>query len=272
MTLSDELNGLIEKSAGIEVGLAAHLLKSGEEILINPDTSFHPASTMKICVMMEVFHQARQGLFSLDAPILVKNEFTSIADGSTYSLSADDDSELDLYQRLGQRLPIRDLVLRMITVSSNLATNILIDLVTPGRTNDFMREMGAKGLIVRRGVEDNKAFKLGLNNTATARGFNTILVELAKKEVVSPEDSDEMIDILAQQQFNEMIPAKLPAQARSAHKTGWTGNFYHDVGIVYPPDGVEFVLVILTRGFQTDKDANPFIASLANIIYDRWVY
>jgi beta-lactamase class A len=120
-------------------------------------------------------------------------------------------------------------------------------------------------------VEDNKAFKQGLNNTSTARGFNTILVKLAKKEVVSPEASEEMIDILAQQQFNEMIPAKLPAHTRCAHKTGWTGNYYHDVGIVYPPGGGEFILVILTRGFQTDKDANPFIASLANIIYDRWV-
>ncbi len=79
-----------------------------------------------------------------------------------------------------------------------------------------------------------------------------------------------MIEILAGQQFNEMIPAQLPSQVRVAHKTGWTGEYYHDVGIVYPPEGREFVLAILTRGFQRDEDAHPFIASLARAVYDHW--
>jgi beta-lactamase class A len=168
-------------------------------------------------------------------------------------------------------MPIRELLRRMITVSSNLATNLLIDLVTPVRTTEFMRELGAEGLIVRRGVEDNKAFRQGLNNTASAGGFKHILVKLAKKEILSPEDSDEMIDILTNQQFNEMIPAWLPVGVRTAHKTGWTGEYYHDVGIVYPPDSGEFVLVILTRGFQKEADAHRFVAWLANTIYSRWV-
>ena len=113
----------------MEVGLAAHNLATGEEILIQPDQSFHPASTIKVCVMMEAFRQARQGLFSLDDPMLVKNEFASIADGSKYSLSVEDDSETDLYQRIGESFSIRELIFRMITVSSNLATNLLIERV-----------------------------------------------------------------------------------------------------------------------------------------------
>jgi beta-lactamase class A len=270
MSLPVELKSLIEKSDASDVGLAAHQLGSGDEILINPDTSFHPASTMKICVMLEVFHQARQGAFSLNDPILVKNEFASIVDRRPYSLSDEDDTEKDLYHRIGQMLPIRELVQRMITVSSNLATNILIELVTPEQTTDFMCELGAVGLVVRRGVEDINAFRLGLNNTATARGFMQILVKLAKREIVSPDDSDEMIDILAHQQFNEMIPAQLPANVRAAHKTGWTGEYYHDIGIVYPFDGYPFVLVILTRGFEKEDKAHPFIGSLAKSIYAHW--
>ena len=155
-----ELNEFILEARTVEAGLAACNFSTGEEILIDPDMSFHPASAMKICVMMEVFHQARQGLFSLDDPIIIKNEFASIADGSAYSLSAEDDSEKDLYKLIGQPLPVRDLVRLMITVSSNLATNLLVERVTPQRTTAFMRELGADGLIVRRGVEDNKAFRL----------------------------------------------------------------------------------------------------------------
>src|ERR1700690_1396957 len=175
---------------GVEVGLAAHYLKTGEEIFIHPDTSFHPASTMKVCVMMEAVHQARQGLFSLNDSMLVKNEFTSIADRSSYSLSIEDDSETDLYQRIGESFSIRELIFRMITVSSNLATNLLIERVTPEKTTRFMQELGTTDVIVRRGVEDNQAFRLGSNNAATARGLMQILLKLAKREVISPQDSD----------------------------------------------------------------------------------
>jgi beta-lactamase class A len=265
-----ELRELVQKS-GVTVGLAAHHLTSGEEILINPDLSLHPASTIKICVMMEVFRQARQGKFSLDESMVVKNEFASLADGSPYSLSPEDDSEKDLYDRIGQELTIRDLVRRMITVSSNLATNLLLERVTPERTTEFMRELGTDDVIVRRGVEDNQAFRLGLNNAATARGLMQILLKLGKKEVVSPEDSNEMIRILLAQEFNEMIPAGLPAGTRVAHKTGWTGTFYHDAGIVYPPDASPFVLAIMTNGFEKEDEAHPFIAQLARKVYDGFM-
>lgn len=261
----------IAQNEKVEFGLAALNLSTGEEILIRADQSFHPASVMKVCVMMEVFRQAQQGLFSLDDSIPVRNEFASIADGSAYALSTEDDSEKDLYERIGQPLPIRDLVRRMITISSNLATNILIERVSPEQTTQFMRELGADSLIVRRGVEDNKAFQLGLNNEASARGFMNLLAKLANYEIVSPEDSHEMIEIMLGQQFNEMIPAQLPSDVRVAHKTGWTGKFYHDVGIVYPPNAKPLVLAILTNGFEKEEDAHPFVASLAKKIYEGWV-
>lgn len=268
-SLSNKLKRLIQNS-GIEVGLAAQRLETGEETLINPDLSFHPASTFKVCVMMEIFRQARQGLFSLDDEMLVKNEFASIVDGSPFSLSSKGDSETDLYDYIGQTLSIRDLVRRMITMSGNLATNILLEHVTPEQTTDFMRQLGADSLIVRRGVEDNKAFRLGLNNAGTARGFMQILLKLARHGVVSPEDSSEMIEILCQQKFNEMIPAQLPIGVRVAHKTGWNDNLYHDVGIVYPPNGNTFVLAIMTNGIEKEADAHSFVASLAKEVYEGW--
>jgi beta-lactamase class A len=167
-------------------------------------------------------------------------------------------------------LPIRDLMWQMITVSSNLATNILLERVTPERTTEFMRELGTDEVVVRRGVEDNKAFKLGMNNSASARGLMQILLKLAKKEVVSPEDSGEMLEIMLAQQFNEMIPAELPKEVHVAHKTGWTGTFYHDAGIVYPPNASPFVLVITTKGFDKEEEAHAFIASLSKTVYGHW--
>ena len=268
--MQKELAQWISETHTAQVGLAAYDFSTGEEILVDPDITFHPASTIKICVMMEVFHQARQGSFSLDDRMTVRSEFASIVDGSAYHLSIADDSEKELYDLIGRPLPVRDLLRRMITASSNLATNLLVERLTPGRISAFMRDLGADGLIVRRGVEDNKAFQLGLNNEATARGFMNLLVKLARREVVSPDDSDEMIGILLGQQFNEMIPAQLPAGVRVAHKTGWTGRFFHDIGIIYPPNAKPLVLAILTNGFEKEEDAHPFVASLAKKVYEHW--
>jgi beta-lactamase class A len=130
-----------------------------------------------------------------------------------------------------------------------------------------MQELGARDVVVRRGVEDDKAFQLGLNNAATARGLMQILLKLAKREVVSRPDSDAMLEIMHRQKFNEMIPAHLPTDVHVAHKTGWMGTYYHDAGIVFLPGGRAFVLVIMTQGFEEEQEANSFIAGLAEKVY-----
>jgi len=147
----------------------------------------------------------------------------------------------------------------------------LIERVTPERTTQFMRELGTNDVVVRRGVEDNKAFHMGLNNAAAALGLMQILLKLAKGEVVSRQDSDAMIEILLQQKFNEMIPAQLPIDVRVAHKTGWNDDLYHDAGIVYPPVGNAFVLAIMTKGIEKEQEAHSFVASLARKVYDEWI-
>ena len=85
------------------IAVAVHDLETRREMLINADESFHPASTFKVHVMMEVFHQARQGRFSLDDPLAILNSFTSIADGSPFSLLEKDDAETTLYGRMGEK-------------------------------------------------------------------------------------------------------------------------------------------------------------------------
>ena len=117
------LERLIAESGAESVALAFYDLETREQFLIKPDESFHAASTMKVPVMMEVFRQARARKFSLNERIPIKNDFVSIVDGSHYSLSPDNDSEVGLYKKIGQTETIRGLLELMINVSSNLATN-----------------------------------------------------------------------------------------------------------------------------------------------------
>ena len=248
--------------------VAYHDLAAGEEILINPDESFHAASTMKVPVMMEVYHQAQEGRLSLDGRIPVKNEFSSIVDGSSFTLSPGDDSDQSLYKRIGQTATIYELVRLMITVSSNLATNLLIERVTPARVMALMNEIGAKNMRVLRGVEDGKAFQRGLINSTTARDLMIILERIAERRAVSPKASDEMIKVLLDQKFNESIPAGLPRDFRVAHKTGSITRINHDAALVFPPHRKPYVLIVLTRGIDSEDRAHKLLADISRVVYE----
>jgi beta-lactamase class A len=238
---------------------------------LNANEPLHPASTFKVHVMMEVFRQVNAGSLNLGDRISITNSFTSIADGSQYSLDVKDDSEQSLYERLAETETIAELTRLMIVRSSNLATNILIEKIGTKNINDLIHTLGIEGITVRRGVEDNVAFRAGMNNSATARGLTQTMDLIARKKVISEEVSQQMIDILLQQEFNESIPALLPKSVKVAHKTGWTNDFYHDTAIVYPADRKPYILSIMTKGFAEDQEteAHKCMSEISKAIYEQ---
>ena len=254
---------------GVIVEVAYRDLETGESCLIRADEPIHPASTMKVPVMLEVFRQAKAGMLKLEDRIVIRTTFRSIVDGSPFTLEAKDDSEISLYQRIGDELTVRELVRLMITESSNVATNILVEKVSTGSTTAFMKELGAESLIVLRGVEDGKAYAQGKNNVATARGLMTILGRIADGSAVSISASAEMLGVLRGQKFNEGIPADLPKGTTVAHKTGSFQGVYHDAGVVELPGRKPFVLVVLTRGIADERAAHRLVAEIARTAYDR---
>ena len=262
-----KIQQLIKESGAETVAVAYFDLGTGAEILINADESFHAASTMKIPVMMEVFRQDRKGKLSLNDYIPIKNDFISIADGTRFSISAESDSEQTLYNRIGQTEVVIELVRHMVDESSNLATNLLIERVTAPSVMEYMREIGARNIRVLRGVEDGKAYGLGMNNTTTARDLMIILRQIARKQAVSAKASNEMVKILLDQKFNDGIPAGLPKEVKVAHKTGSITKINHDAAIVYPPKLKPYVLVVLTRGIEDEKRANKLIADISRAVY-----
>jgi beta-lactamase class A len=269
--LENKLKELIRESGAETVAVALHDPGSGTQLLINPDQSFHAASTMKVPVMMELYRQAETRQFSLDDRIPIKNEFASIVDGSSYSLSPDDDSDVTLYKRVGQTETMRELLHLMITVSSNLATNILIERVGAANVGTLMHKYGANNIRVLRGVEDSKAFQRGMNNATTARDLMILLRRIAENRAVSKKASDEMLKVLLDQKFSEGIPSGLPAEARVAHKTGSITKLYHDAAIVCLPNRKPYVLVVLTRGLDDEKRAHKLAADISREIYESIV-
>lgn len=266
--LEAKVRGLVAASGAETVGVAFRDLETGRELSLGGRVSFHAASTMKVPVMLEVYRQARAGRLRLDGRLPVKNEFKSIADGSPFSVSPADDSEQTLYRKVGGTETVRELVRLMVTESSNLATNILIERVGAARVRDLCRRLGARDMRVLRGVEDGKAYARGLNNTTTARDLLVLLRAVAERRAVSRRASREVEDVLAAQKFKEGIPAGLPAGLRVAHKTGSITKIEHDAGIVYPPGRRPYVLVVLVRGIAEQARAQRLIADISRAVYE----
>src|SRR6185295_589730 len=242
-------------------------LENGREIKINDHVVYHAASTMKTPVMIEVYKQAAEGKFSLNDSIELKNEFKSIVDGSPFRLDSADDSEYELYKHIGEKRTINALLYQMIIVSSNFATNLVIEKVGAKNVTNSMRQLGAKDIQVLRGVEDDKAFEKGLINTTTAHDLVLIFEEIANGKAVNAEASQAMVNILLDQKFNEIIPALLPPGVKVAHKTGSITHVHHDSGIVILPDGRKYVLVLLSKDWDDEKLAIQTMANISLLIY-----
>lgn len=252
-------------ASGAEVAVAYRALDGSDELLIDADKPFHAASTMKVPVMIELFRQARQGRLSLDEPLAIRNEFRSVVDGSPYSLDEGDDSDKEVYAAIGRTLRLRRLCEQMITVSSNFAANLLIERVGVENVRKMVTRLGADGMQVLRGVEDDKAFQKGLNNTTTARGLLVLFERLAQGRAVDARTDRAMVAMLERQEFNDAIPAGLPRNVRVAHKTGNITRIQHDAGIVFARR--PYVLVVLVRGIDDERKSKTLIAEISRALY-----
>jgi beta-lactamase class A len=265
--LSRAVARAVAQVPGAEVAVSVRDLQSGLSLDVNAATSFHAASTMKVPVMLAVLRAVDEGRLSLDQEILLVNRFHSIADGSPFSVDAGDDSDSTIYARIGQRVPVRELLERMIVRSSNLATNALIGLVGAERADALAHELGASRIRVLRGVEDGKAFAAGMNNTTTSADLAALLAHVERGDALRPASARLMTEILLRQEFNDEIPAGVPAGVPVAHKTGSITATLHDAAIVYPPGRRPYILVVLTRGIPSEPVARQLIVAISREVW-----
>jgi beta-lactamase class A len=233
----------------------------------NADEYFHAASTMKLAVLLGVFRQVERGGLDLQAPVHVRNRFTSIVNQEPFMLDLGRDADPDVYGHLGKTLTVRELAYWMITKSSNLATNLLVDVVGIPAIQLALDELEIDGIRVLRGVEDQRAFAAGLNNEVTANGLLKLLRLIADGRAYSQKACDEMLDIMLDQQYRSGIPAGLPKAARVAHKTGNISTVHHDAGIVYLENRKPYVLVILTA-FPPETGRGTAVADVSRDIFN----
>ncbi|MGH7469789.1 MAG: serine hydrolase [Longimicrobiales bacterium] len=232
------------------------------------DRWFHAASTIKVPVLLGAFAAIDQGRLQPYSRVHIRNRFLSVADGRPYRVDPQRDSNAEVHAATGKTLQVRELARHMIVTSSNLATNLLIEIIGLDEIQSALKDRGLHGIELQRGVEDIAAWELGINNKVTAAGLLDALRVLAEERHFSADACREMMEILHSQEFRSGIPAGLPEHARVAHKTGEISTVAHDAGIVYLPDREPYVVVILTEWKPDVGGRTATIARISRIVYE----
>jgi beta-lactamase class A len=249
------------------LAVAVYDCESGATLSYHADRWFHAASTIKVAILAGVYAAIHEGRWPPHARLHVRNRFFSAADGTLFRISSERDANAEVHAAIGKMMRIRELAHHMITTSSNLATNLLLDLVGVETVQGVLEHYRIEGIDFRRGVEDERAFAAGISNRVTASGLVSLLRVIEEEKVFSPELSREMLDILHQQEFRNGIPGRLPREVRVAHKTGDISTIAHDAGIVYPRERKPYIVAILTEWDPEVTRRSATIATISQEIY-----
>ncbi len=140
VSLSEELEKAARQSKARTVAVALLDFETRFRFSHAGDRWFHAASTIKVAVLLAVLRAADEGRLRLEAPLHVRNRFIGAADGLPFRLDSDSDAMPELYRAIGRTVNISDLAEGMIAASSNLATNLLLDLVGVEYARNVLRD------------------------------------------------------------------------------------------------------------------------------------
>jgi beta-lactamase class A len=266
-SLRDKLEELEERSRARALAVAVHDTETGQHFRYRSERWFHAASTIKVAVLLGVFAAIHRGKLIPQSRLHVRNRFRSAYDGRSFRVLSERDADSEVQAAIGKTMRVSELARHMIVRSSNLATNLLLDLLGIAFLQKVLDEYGLTGIDLRRGVEDEIAFEHGINNRVTADGLGQLLRLIAEERAFTPDLSRAMLEILHDQEFRSGIPAGLPATARVAHKTGEISTIAHDAGVVYLPKRKPYIVAILTEWEPETTGRSPTIAAASYMVY-----
>jgi beta-lactamase class A len=265
--LFQQIANIHEQSGAKAIALAYYDYASEAGLGIQADRWFHAASTIKVPILIALFGAIEKGRFQLGDRLHVRNRFYSVVDKEPFKVSTARDANASVHRALGKTMKLEQLAEHMIKTSSNLATNLLLDLIGIEEANQILHELGIEGIELHRGVEDEKAFEAGIYNKVTANGLLKVFRLIEDRSLFTPEASQKMLDILHKQEFKSFIPAGLPSDARVAHKTGEISTIAHDAGLVFLPDRKPYAVVILTEWDADKGGRSDALAKVSRSIY-----
>jgi beta-lactamase class A len=261
---------LAEINSAVPVSASLFDYRDGRSWAFDGDQWFHAASTIKVAILASLYPTLSTRGLTTRHRLPIRNQFVSV-DGTAYRVMATRDTDAGIHAAIDQTLSVGELAHRMIAISSNLATNLLLEFIGTGHAQRRLAEAGITGVELVRGVEDDRAFDAGISNRITANGVVTLLRAIVEGRFGSPADTQAMIAILCAQTFSRGLPAGLPppvrASARIAHKTGEISTATHDAGIVFLQARAPYVLAVLTGASGSAEERYAPIAKVSAAVF-----
>ena len=230
----------------------------------------YAASTMKLPLVIAAFRRVVRGELDLDAAVSVTGRFASVLDGSPFDLDESDDQDPSTWSAVGGTRTLRELAEQAITHSSNIATNLLVDVVGLEEVDDVLRIVGCSPTtVVGRGIEDALAREAGITNTVTAADLGLLMAAVGRREPALGGDAvlTPVEEMLARQLHLDQVPAGLPPGTPTASKSGWIPGVSHDVALVRPDGEEPFVLAVCTTIDLDETEAASFVAGVARDVW-----
>ncbi len=186
-------------------------LPTGSSIGINEKVGFGSASLIKVPVVMSYFHyNERVGL---------ENSSVTIQENQL------DSGFGDLWKRgSGTKISLEEAAELALVESDNTATRVLISNIPE---EDFSEVY--EGLDIDLAIENNQTI-------ITVKHYSSILKSLYFSSLLTRDNSQHILELLAQTRFNDKLVAGVPKEVPVAHKFGvLDGQLFQDCGIVYVP-------------------------------------
>lgn len=248
---------------------------SGEDaprVTVEPFAQHYSASIMKLPILVAAHRLAERGLLDLERRVRVHDDFESRNPGRRFVMDEAEDSDPETWAAMGTDVALDALAHRMITVSGNLATNLVLDEVGTDEVAAVLTAAGCSAeTTIVRGIEDYAARDVGLDNLITADDMARLLVALAEGGLAGPAATAACEQTLLAQAYRAGIPAGLPAHLVVGNKTGWVNGVNHDVALVRAPGLPPVGLAVLVSASGTPDEREAGIARIASAAWETVV-
>lgn len=249
--LSVQINTLLEEVSGTW-SVYVQDLETGAELVIN-NREMYAASLSKIFVMESVYAHIDE---------IVANE---------KARTGTDDRSVNSEK-------VQEYLENMITISDNESYNELIRLHSSTldfteaceKVDDYLQQQEYRDTGVYHTLAPSNSAYLYISdiyNHTTVKDCGKILESIYKKECVSEEASEEMLDLLLAQERKAKIPSGVPKGIKVANKTGETDESQHDVAIVFGEER-DYILCVMSYNPSSSAASVNMIGQISSAVYD----
>lgn len=249
--LTQNVQSLIQKYPQLKAGILIADLEKKSYVNLLATQTFSSASTIKIPILVAFFQDVDAHKIKLDELLTMRKDHVVDGSGSMQ------------YEPVGKKFTARETATKMITISDNTATNMLIERLGGAKAlNQRFADWGLNATKINKPLPDK-----GGTNTTSPENLSNLLLKIDRGELVSLASRDQILDIMKQTERNNLLPQGLDQGAKIAHKTGTLRSVLGDTGIIYLPDGQRYIASVLVKRPDDDPQAETLIQEISRTVY-----